>query len=201
MTLTLPQGPFAAYLFDLDGTLADTMPLHFVAWNRVLAEHGTSFPEELFYAWAGTPTRRIVEMLNGKFGLAMPPEEVTTRKEHAFFELLPTVRPIPEVLEHFSDQKGKIPFAVVSGGTREAVVRTLRGMGLYESFQAIVAAEDTPRGKPDPAPFLLAASRLGVEPSDCLVFEDADLGIESARAAGMKWVRVARERNANPISG
>jgi HAD superfamily hydrolase (TIGR01509 family) len=190
MPLEIPPGPFDAYLFDLDGTLADTMPLHFVAWNQTLARWNTHFPTDLFYGWAGTPTVRIVEMMNTKFGLSMPPEEVAHLKEEAFFELLPQVKAIPSVLAHVEMQRGQLPLAIVSGGTHSAVIRTLQALQLEDAFGAIVTAESTPRGKPAPDPFLRAAEILGISPERCLVFEDAELGIQAAQAARMQWVRV-----------
>ncbi len=190
MHLKLPEGEFGAFLFDCDGTIADSMPLHFEAWNAALANWGASLPLDLFYAWAGIPLVRTVELLNEKFGHAIPPAEVPAIKERKYYELLPKLKPIPSVLEHVHAQYGKIPFAVVSGSPRESVMKTLECLGLSEFFPVIVGAEDYAQGKPHPEPFLLAARLLGVSPARCLVFEDADLGIESARAAGMHWVRV-----------
>jgi beta-phosphoglucomutase-like phosphatase (HAD superfamily) len=97
---------------------------------------------------------------------------------------------IPEVVEHIDAQYGHIPFAVVSGGRRNSVVRSLTATHLIDKFATIVGAEDYKNSKPAPDCFLLAAQRLGVEPAACLVFEDTDLGIQAATAAGMASVRV-----------
>jgi HAD superfamily hydrolase (TIGR01509 family) len=190
MKLELPPGPFDAYLFDCDGTIADTMPLHFEAWKIALAEHGGQFPEDLFYAWAGIPLDKTIEMLNEKYGLKMPVVEILRRKEELYFGQLPKILPVQSVLHHIHDQHGKLPFAVVSGSPRDSVLKTLTTLKLLDYFPVIVGAEDYSRGKPHPDPFLLAAKLLGVRPERCLVFEDADLGVESARAAGMQWVKV-----------
>jgi HAD superfamily hydrolase (TIGR01509 family) len=190
MTLTLPAGPFKAYLFDCDGTIADSMPLHYVAWEKALGEHGCKFPEEVFYAWGGMPTVQIVETLGAQQGIAMNAVEVAHRKELLYYRLLPQLQAVPEVLEHIQLSHGRIPFAVVSGGNRESVTNSLKTLGLLDKFDTLVCSEDYTRGKPDPEPFLVAAARLNVAPSDCLVFEDTDMGIQAATAAGMASVRI-----------
>jgi HAD superfamily hydrolase (TIGR01509 family) len=190
MKLKLPAGSFRAYLFDCDGTIADSMPLHYVAWKSALAEWNCDFPEELFYSWGGVPIAEIISLLNEKHGLAMPVEHVARRKEDLYFEVLPHLKVVPEVLEHIEDQHGRIPFAVVSGSTREGVTASLRSLCLLDKFETLVCAGDYKKSKPDPEAFLVGAARLGVEPEACLVFEDTDLGIEAARAAGMAFVKV-----------
>ena len=190
MALLIPPGDFDAYLFDCDGTITDSMPLHYRAWCEALGLHGCEFPVGLFYEWAGTPTRRIVEFLNVRYGLHMSPEEVTHAKELRFLKYLPEVRGIAEVVEQVRLQHGKKKLAVASGSDRAAVLESLRAVGVSGMFDAIVGAEDYARGKPAPDAFLRAAELLGVAPKRCLVFEDAELGIQAATAAGMKWVRV-----------
>jgi HAD superfamily hydrolase (TIGR01509 family) len=190
MKLPLPAGIFAAYLFDCDGTIVDSMPLHYIAWKTTLAEYGCPFPEDLFYAWGGKPVDEIISTLNGMHGLTMPVEEVGVRKEGMYFELLPQLTAIKEVVEHIDAQHGRIPFAVVSGGRRNSVIRSLIKVNLLDRFQTIVGAEDYVNSKPAPDAFLLAAERLGVAPASCLVFEDTSLGIQAATAAGMASVLV-----------
>jgi HAD superfamily hydrolase (TIGR01509 family) len=190
LKLKIPEGAFGAYLFDCDGTVVDSMPLHYLAWRQALAEWNCDFSEELFYAWGGVPVAEVIERLNRERGLAMPVAEVEARKENLYYEHLPELRPVPEVLEHIDAMYGKIPFAVVSGSTRESVVKSLGATKLMEKFKTMVCAGDYQKGKPDPEPFLLAASRLGVSPETCLVFEDAEIGIRAATAAGMASVKV-----------
>jgi HAD superfamily hydrolase (TIGR01509 family) len=120
----------------------------------------------------------------------MPVAGVISRKEDLYFELLPLLKAIPEVMEHIEAQHGRIPFAVVSGGTRESVCASLGSLKLLDRFKTLVCAGDYRKSKPDPEAFLLAAARLGVAPSACLVFEDTDLGIQAATAAGMASVKV-----------
>lgn len=188
--LVLPPGDFKAYLFDLDGTIADSMPLHYFGWKQAVEEHGGQFPEDLFYAWAGTPLPRTVELLNAQFGLQMPVDEVVRRKESLYLSRLADLQPVASVVHHIHLRHGTIPFAIVSGSPRTSIVETLTRLGLLELFPVLVGAEDYTHGKPDPEPFLTAARVLGVAPADCLVFEDADPGIAAAKAAGMQWVKV-----------
>ncbi|MGB2672249.1 MAG: HAD family phosphatase [Candidatus Acidiferrum sp.] len=190
MRLKLPPGSFKAYLFDCDGTIADSMPLHYVAWKKALGEWNCEFAEELFYAWGGRPTPEIISTLNETHGLRMPVDDVARRKEILYFELLPELKVIPEVLEHIEAQHGKIPFAVVSGSARDSVTASLEMLKLLDRFDTLVCAGEYKKSKPDPEAFLLAASRLGVAPEECLVFEDTEMGIQAATAAGMASVRV-----------
>ena len=190
MRLELPQGHFRAYLFDCDGTIVDSMPLHYIAWKNALAEWNCAFEEELFYAWGGRPVTEIIAALNQMYGLAMPVDAVARRKENLYFELEDQLKAIPEVIEHIEAKHGRIPLAVVSGSRRTSVVHSLSALGLLEKFDVLVCAEDYARGKPAPDGFLAAAARLGVDPKDCLVFEDTEMGIQAATAAGMASVRV-----------
>ena len=191
MPLNLPPGPFGAYLFDCDGTIADSMPLHYIAWSTALGEQGCPFPEDLFYAWGGWPVAKIIDTLNHTHNLHMPIDLVAHRKEEIYYQLLPQVHAVPEVLEQIEQNYGTIPFAVVSGSTRESVTATLNALGLLAKFETLVCAGDYLHGKPAPEPFLIAAHRLGVPPTTCLVFEDADPGIVAATAAGMASIKIA----------
>jgi HAD superfamily hydrolase (TIGR01509 family) len=190
MKLEIPVGKFRAYLFDCDGTIADSMPLHYIAWKKALAEWNCDYPEKLFYSWGGKPVKKIIADLNKMNGLQMPVDALAAKKEAFYIEQLPQLKAIPEVLEYIEAEHGRIPFAVVSGSRRSTVIGSLKAIGLLDKFDTIVAAEDYTHGKPAPDAFLLAAERLGVAPADCLVFEDTDLGIEAATAAGMASVKV-----------
>ena len=190
MLLPLPPGDFQAYLFDCDGTITDSMPAHHRAWQAVLAEWGCDFPEELFYAWGGRPVPDIVAELNERQGLSMPVLAVAARQEALFRAGLADIKGVPGVLAHIEEAYDRVPFAVVSGGTRHAVTASLEALGILDRFQALVCAEDYARPKPDPEAYLLGARLLGVEPAGCLVFEDTELGVRAAVAAGMSAVRV-----------
>ena len=190
MQLEIPPGDFRAYLFDCDGTVVDSMPLHYIAWKTALAECGCDYPEELFYQLGGKPIRQIIADLNVLQGLNMPVEEVAHRKEGLYYELLPKLTAVPEVLEEIKAQHGRIPFAIVSGSTRESVVKSLEVTHLLDKFEVLVCAGEYERSKPAPDPFLMASKKLNVAPEHCLVFEDTDLGIDAATAAGMQSVRI-----------
>jgi len=190
MKLKLPPGPFKAYLFDCDGTIADSMPLHYIAWKKALSQWNCEFTEDLFYASGGMPVVQIIAMLNEKYGLKMPVQELANQKEGFYLEILPELKAVPEVLEHIEVRHGQIPFAVVSGSTRDSVTASLGTLKLLDRFDTLVCAGEYQRGKPDPEAFLIASQRLGVPPESCLVFEDTEMGIQAANTAGMASVKV-----------
>ena len=177
-------------VFDCDGTIADTMPLHYEAWVAALKEHSVEFSEALFYELAGMPTARIIEMLNERHGHAMPVQETADYKESLYQQLIPRVAPIEPVVVLVKQFAGKLPMAVATGGTQAICRKTLGSLGLLEYFQHIVTADDVQHGKPAPDIFLEAARRLGVEASSCYAFEDGELGLQAARAAGMTAIDI-----------
>ncbi len=181
---------YEGLLFDCDGTLADTMPLHYEAWSATLAPHRVVFPRDRYFSMAGMPTRAILEALSAEQGIPLDFDALLPIKENHFLARMGRVRAIEPVVAVARAARGKTAIAVVSGGVRSAVVRTLETIGVDQWFSAVITAEDTLRGKPDPAPFLLAAERAGVDPRRCLVFEDGGPGFESARRAGMDAVDV-----------
>ena len=177
-------------VFDCDGTIADTMPLHYQAWVAALREHDAEFPEAMFYEMAGIPTVRIIEILNERHGYDLPVQEAADYKESLYVALADRVMPIEPVVRLVKAYAGRLPMAVATGGTRSICCKTLQTLHLLEHFQAIVTADDVAHGKPAPDIFLEAARRLGVAPGDCYAFEDAELGLQSARAAGMVAVDI-----------
>ena len=190
MKLKLPPGSFKAYLFDCDGTIADSMPLHYLAWSKALSEWNCEFSEDLFYAWGGMPVAKIIATLNETNGLRMPVKDVAKRKEELYLEILPQLKAVPEVLEYIEASHGRIPLAVVSGSTRDSVTASLETLRILDKFDTLVCAGDYHRSKPDPEAFLIAAARLGIDTESCLVFEDTDMGIQAATAAGMASIKV-----------
>lgn len=174
-----------ALIFDCDGTIADTMPLHFVAWNKAFAQYGTSLSEEMFYGTAGIPTIPIIELLNENHGYNLPAHEVAALKERYFEEMIDQVKPIFPVVDVIEAYHGKMPMAVATGGIRRLCEKTLKTLGLFEKFDAIFTADETKNGKPDPEIFFKCANQMQVLPEFCCVFEDGDKGIEGAEKAGM----------------
>ena len=187
-----PEKRYAGYIFDCDGTLAHSMPVHYRAWADTVEKHGVSFPEDLFYGLGGMPSVRIVEILNGKFGTNMDPELVATEKELLYVERIATTRPIIEVADFAREVASHSKVAVASGGILPVVTQTLEAIGFKGFFPVIVTSEQVKLGKPFPDIFLEAADRMQVWPADCLVFEDSPAGFEAATAARMDFVVVGR---------
>jgi len=196
-----------ALIFDIDGTLADTMPLHFMAWMEASRRHGFPFDENVFEQTAGMPALKILETIASKHHLVLDQVAVTLDKEADFERLLPQVKPILPVVEVAKSCFGKLPMALGTGGSREMAWKTIDAAGLRPWFDILVSSEDVARHKPEPDTFLECARRMGVEPTRCQVFEDADLGLEAARRAGMipfdvrPWIRDGDlGRNKIPVS-
>ena len=193
MILDIPERQFGAYIFDCDGTLADTMPLHYRAWRRLVGEYGGTFSEELFYRLGGKPTEQILELLRDEHGLKVADtHSAARRKEGYFVAMIHEVAPIEPVVRIARRWHTIKPLAVVSGGFRKNVEMTLDAIGIRTLFDAVVCVEDYARGKPFPDPFLQAARLINVPAGDCLVFEDSPLGVQAAEAAGMQYVLVPR---------
>jgi beta-phosphoglucomutase family hydrolase len=188
-------------VFDCDGTIAHTMPLHYEAWLAALREYRADLPEAMFYELAGMPTTAIIELLNDQHGYDMPVQATADRKEELYLELLPKVGPVEPVVALVHRFAGRLPMAVATGATRAICSKTLDSLGLLPYFGAIVTADDVARGKPAPDIFLESARRINVAPADCYAFEDAELGIQAARAAGMTVIDVRPAHRAALIAG
>jgi beta-phosphoglucomutase family hydrolase len=186
MSLTQPQ----ALIFDCDGTLADTMPLHWRAWQTVTLRYGLDFSEERFYQLGGVPSRDILKMLSAEQNRPLDPLAASREKEAAYIPFLGEVRAIEPVVRIVRENAGKLPMAVASGGNQEHINQVLTHLGLRQFFQAVVTSECVTRQKPAPDIFLEAARRLGVPPQFCRAYEDTDLGLQAIRAAGMEAVDV-----------
>lgn len=182
--------PIRALIFDCDGTLADTMPLHWQAWRVIADRHGIHFTEDRFYALGGVPSRDILKVLREEQNLNYDHHEVSVEKEHAFLPFVPTVKGIEEVIAIAREHHGRLPMAVASGGKKRIVEEVLEHLQIRHWFAAVVTSEDVTRQKPEPDIFLEAARRLGVEPQFCRGYEDTDLGMNAIRAAGMEAVDV-----------
>jgi beta-phosphoglucomutase-like phosphatase (HAD superfamily) len=182
--------PFSALIFDCDGTLADTMPLHYQAWVEALQARKAALSEAMFYELGGVPTTDIVRILNQQFGYGLDVEETAAAKEALYEELLPRAQGVRRVVSLVHAYAGRYPMAVASGGLRRLVNKTVSALGISEYFAAVCTAEDVEHGKPAPDLFLLAAKKLAVAPEDCVVLEDSALGLEAAVRAGMQPIDV-----------
>jgi HAD superfamily hydrolase (TIGR01509 family) len=181
-----PQG----LVFDCDGTLADTMPLHWRAWSLITQRHGLHFPEDRFYSLGGVPTRDILKMLAAEQGRSLDHIAVAHEKEQAYIPLMAEIEPIHAVVEIARANHGKIPMAVASGGSQRIICEVLERLKIRELFDAVVTNEMVVNQKPAPDIFLEAARRIGVAPKLCRAYEDTDLGLTAIRAAGMDAVDV-----------
>ena len=177
-------------IFDFDGTLADTMPIHYRAWQTLAKRHGFHFARERHYALGGIPSRDILRMLRDEQGLSLDPLAVAKEKEEAYLVLLDEVQIIPEIVAIARENFGRLPLAVATGGTRRVILKVLDHLMIRDLFKAVVTSDDVVRQKPAPDIYLEAARRIGVAPQFCRAYEDTDLGLEGIRAAGMEAVDV-----------
>jgi beta-phosphoglucomutase-like phosphatase (HAD superfamily) len=177
-------------VFDCDGTLADTMPLHWRAWQLITQRHNLEFPIDRFYALGGVPSRDILKMLAAEQGRTIDHIAVAHEKEEAYLPLMAQVEPIHAVVEIARANFGKIPMAVASGGTQPIIVAVLEHLKIRHLFGAVVTSEMVVNQKPAPDIFLEAARRIGVDPQFCRGYEDTDLGMQAIRSAGMDAVDV-----------
>src|SRR5216683_6184001 len=177
-------------IFDCDGTLADTMPLHWQAWQVITARHRLHLPEDRFYSLGGVPSRDILKILSTEQGVPVDHLAVAREKEAEYLPLIAQVEPIKMVVSIARENYGKLPLAVASGGTGRIIVQVLDHLGIRHLFGAIVTSEDVVNQKPAPDIFLEAARRIGVPPQFCRAYEDTDLGMDAIRAAGMEAIDV-----------
>lgn len=187
---TAPAGT-TALIFDCDGTLADTMPAHYLAWTAMLREYKIAFSEQRFYDLGGMPGHKIIELLSQESSVSVANiAGMVEHKENLYLESVDAIQRVEPVCAIAIRYHGVLPMAVASGGERAIVQRTLTAIGMLDLFDALVGAEDTELHKPEPDVFLEAARRLGADPATCVVFEDTDFGMEAAYRAGMVGVDI-----------
>ena len=172
-------------IFDIDGTLVDTMPIHFRAWQKVAEEYGFEYPETLFYQLAGMPTAAIIRYINKHQVKKLNPEELVKAKNDAYLSLINNIRLIGPVFKIVEEYHGKLPMALGTGEYRKIALVNIRVTGLERYFDKLVTADDVTNSKPDPETFLKCAQLINVSPENCQVFEDGGAGLEAARRAGM----------------
>ena len=194
MQLELPDREYGGYIFDLDGTLIHSMPVHYRAWDAAMqrAGIGQSLDEDLFYSLGGVPTPLVALKLGEHYGIPVDGEEVSHYKEELYLDLINSVELITPVVEFAREIAKSKPVAIATGGAAEVALPALEAVGLREVFSIVVTPADVGegRGKPAPDMFLEAAKHINVPPHECVVFEDAVPGFEAAIAAGMALVKV-----------
>jgi len=174
-----------ALVFDLDGTLADSMPVFYLIWCELLEDYGVILTRDLFDEMAGMPMRQCTIMINQRFGIDMDQEEVAHIVETKLLSHLHLIQAIKPVCDLVHKYLGKIPMAIGTGSQRENALKVLSLIGLDDCFDVVVAAEDVEEHKPSPDTFLKCAELMGVDPAVCQVFEDAQKGLDAAVNAGM----------------
>ncbi len=174
-----------ALIFDIDGTLLDTMPIHYKATQIACANYGFEFPLDFFYATAGTPTLEVFEMLGAKLNIDANFKQAALDKEEIYKSLAAEIKPLGIVEEIVKYYYGKLPMVCGTGGTREIAELNLQSSGMKHYFETVITCDDVTHPKPHPETFLKGAEYLGVDPQYCQVFEDADLGLQAAQSAGM----------------
>lgn len=179
-------------IFDCDGTLVDSMPAHWLAWEEVTKRHGLKFTKDRFYALGGMPSWQIIEMLSQEQGVPVDSNAVSHEKEVAYLPYMDQVQPLLPVISIVREWHGQVPMSVATGGVISIIKPLLDQVGLSQYFEAIVTSEDVVNQKPAPDIFLEAARRIQVSPDHCRAYEDTDLGMQAIIAAGMDAVDVRK---------
>ena len=182
-------------IFDLDGTLADTMPLHLSSWVEVGKKFNVDITEDLILQHSGTPTLKIVEIFNKEFGWNLDKAEVRKAKHQYFSQFKKEqgkIKPIAEIYELAKNMKGKMPMSVGTGSSRPNAIASLEDMEMTDWWVTVITGSDDVAGKPSPDIFLACAEAMNVAPDKCLVFEDGAAGIKAAQAANMMFIDVTK---------
>ncbi len=180
-------------IFDLDGTLVDTMPLHIEAWCETGNFFGVEITPFMVNAMAGIPTLHSVVKLNELYGYDLDPLAVKIRKDLLLEDIISrngNYQPIAPVYEIACHYREIIPMTIGTGSSRTQAIIVLRAMDMIDWFRGLVAADDVTHFKPDPETFLKCAAIMNLHPEECLVFEDGALGILAAKNAGMEYIDV-----------
>jgi len=174
-----------ALIFDLDGTLSDSLPVHIASWHAVCEKLNCTFDERILVEMTGAPTISFAERIILEQNLEIEAEELVILKQQEFWKNINQVKPHEAVIELMKNAHGKIPMAVGTGASRTSAILQMKELEIDDLFDFIVTADDVDRHKPEPDTFLKCAELMGVEPKYCQVFEDGELGMQAAKTAGM----------------
>jgi len=183
----------AAVIWDMDGVLADTAPHHLLAWQETFAKRGINFTEADFKRGFGIRNDAIIKNTLGEQVTPDEIEAIAREKEATFRRIIgKDIKPLPGALELVKAlDEGGISMAIASSTTIENIHLIVGSLGIADYFKAVITGHDVTEGKPSPQVFLLAAQRLGAEPKNCIVIEDAVAGVKAAKSAGMYCVAVS----------
>lgn len=181
---------YKALIFDCDGTLANTLPVHFQTWVVSLRAVGADISKQWYYKYCGTSGEEMLQILKDEFGYQFDSQSIIIEKQKHYKSLINTVKEVQALAEVARSHYKKVPMAVASGGERVVLEATLNNIKLRDLFDVVVSVNDVEKGKPEPDIFLLTSQRLGIAPEDCIVYEDSDGGLEAARRARMRSIDV-----------
>lgn len=172
-------------IFDLDGTLSDSLPVHLETWNKIGEKYGFVFDPQIIHELTGRPTIEFAKRVIDQYGVSEEPKVLVKMKQESFWDLAHLLTPINEVVSIVKGYYGKLPMAVGTGAGRRSAEIQLKALNLIQYFDAIVSADDVDKHKPEPETFQKCAKLMNIEPQFCQVFEDGDLGILAAQKANM----------------
>jgi beta-phosphoglucomutase family hydrolase len=177
-------------IFDMDGTLVNSTPVHYKAWLEAVKPFGVNFTYEFFITLTGRPVVELSKDLINRYKLDIDPIDLVNAKEQLVEKNLNNIELIQSVYEVMKQYKGQLPMAVGTGASRERAQFLLSTVGIIDEFDIIVTSDDVTNYKPHPETFLKAAEGIGLAPANCMVFEDGHLGIDAAKEAGMHVIDV-----------
>ena len=179
-----------ALIFDLDGTLADSLPVHNYCWKEVCKPFNYIINEELLYQMTGMPTIKFAEFIKEQSGCTLEVEDIMNQKQAVFNQLVHTIRPFQKMMDFVTKYHGILPMSIGTGGGKSSSMEILKTIGMQNYFPIVITAEDVTHHKPAPDTFLKCAEMMGVQPAFCQVFEDGPKGMEAAITAGMMVIDV-----------
>ncbi len=174
-----------ALIFDLDGTLSNSLPVHIATWNKIGEKYGFKFDPQILLELTGRPTIEFAKRIVEQYGLDEKPENIVKLKQQSFWDSSQLLKPVEEIIAIVKTYHNKLPMSVGTGASRRSAEVQLKALDIARYFDFIVSAEDVTNHKPEPETFLECARLMNVEPSLCQVFEDGELGITAAKKAGM----------------